>query len=156
MAYDSYINTQPRRGEDMMDLFRFDFVTFLTTTTFNQIQLGLQNSLKLIKQDKCNIEELYSMLYLLQITDSNFKALNFCSINLTSLLIKDKEYKDFMNTFKNCVVYLSEEPETQFNERCKNTGDNEAKNLWEKIRLACNSIIASSISLLHKGPEDIL
>jgi hypothetical protein len=51
------------------------------------------------------------MLYLLNVTNSNFQALDFCSVNLTSLLVKDKEYQEFMDAFKGCVVQLADESE---------------------------------------------
>jgi len=110
----------------MMTVFRFNFVTFLTACTFNQIQKGLKSALKLIKSEKNNIEELYSMLYLLRVTNSNFQALDFCSINLTSLLVKDQEYKDFMEAFRSCIVFLSEEGEKAHQERVEKAGDSEA------------------------------
>lgn len=43
IEYEKAIADQPKEGSDMMTLFRFKFVTFLTATTFNQISKGLQN-----------------------------------------------------------------------------------------------------------------
>jgi hypothetical protein len=91
---------------------------------------------------------------LLELASANFKALNFCSLSLKSLLSQEADYKQFMSTFQRCVGRLSEESAKSSSE---GAGTNEeVKNLWVSIKKVSQEIMACSISLLHEGPNEIL
>jgi hypothetical protein len=92
-----------------MSIFRYPLVTYLSDSTFNEFGrcLGEYSNILQKGKDKVESHQLYSMLYLLQLVSANFKALNYCSINLTSLLTRDSDHKSFMKAFQGCVGQLS-------------------------------------------------
>jgi hypothetical protein len=147
-----------RDGAGMMSVFRYPLVTYLTASTFVQLGRGMEACVSLLKKPSKEVElhELAGMLYLLELVSANFRALSFCSINLTSLLTKESDYAAFMSAFKSCVMQLAEESDKAAGDRAEAATDEEAKDLWVTVTKVSKEIMASSIRLLHKGPGEIL
>ena len=97
----------------MMSVFRYPFVTYLTKTTFMELGRGLKACEHMLgpgtKENQPELHELHSLLFLLELASANFKALNFCSLSLRSLLSKETDYQQFMSIFQSCVGRLSKE-----------------------------------------------
>ena len=113
----------------IMSIFRYPLVTYLTSTTIVELGRGLMYSIDLI--DKSNIvheQDLLSILSLLELVNANIKALHFCSINLTSLLRKESEYKAFMDAFQKCIVRLA-----RGGEKAERGADEAQKVFWSSI-----------------------
>jgi len=85
-----------------MSIFRFPLVTHLTASTFVTLGKGLKSGAGLFEKElgEENIYELQSLLSLLEVVNANFRALNFCSINLSTILSANSDYKRFMNSFR--------------------------------------------------------
>jgi hypothetical protein len=77
-----------------MSLFRYPLVTYLTPRTFIALGKALKEGADLFENElnKDNSYELQSLVSLLELVNANFRALNFCSISLSSMLPKEKDY----------------------------------------------------------------
>ena len=147
-----------RDAAGVMSVFRYPFVTYLTKTTFMELGRGLKACEHVLgprtKESQPEPHELQSLLFLLELASANFKALNFCSLSLRSLLSKESDYHQFMSIFQSCVGRLSKEAE-ELSDLQADTSE-ELKAIWVSIAEASKEIMASSINLLHEGPNAIL
>jgi hypothetical protein len=86
-----------RDAAAVMSVFRYPFVTYLTKATFMELGHGLEAFEPLLategKGTDDDLHELYGLYFLLELASANFKALNFCSLSLKSLLSQEAEYK---------------------------------------------------------------
>jgi hypothetical protein len=91
-----------KNAASVMSIFRFPLVTHLAANTFITLGKGLKSGAALFEKElgENNIYELQSLLSLLEVVNANFRALNFCSINLSTILSANSDYKRFMNSFR--------------------------------------------------------
>ena len=101
-------------ASSVTSIFRFPLVTPLAANTFVPLGKGLKSGAALFEKDlgEDKIYELQSLLSLLELVNANFRALNFCSINLSTILSANSDYKRFMNSFRQCVEPLAQEGAT--------------------------------------------
>lgn len=98
MTHYDMIKLQQRDSDSVMETFRYPMVTYLTHTTFLHLTLELNSQFEMIsKSDKPDEIELETMLSIIKILNANLQALNYCQVNLSSLLINEQQYNDFMN-----------------------------------------------------------
>jgi len=100
---------QSKSALGVMALFRYPLVTYLTPRTFIALGKALKEGADLFEGElnQKNSYELQSLLSLLELVNANFRALNFCSISLSSMLPKEKDYYEFMAAFRACVRPLA-------------------------------------------------
>ena len=142
---------------DVMSLFRFPSVTYLTSSTFKQLGEGLAEGCKLLNQPitEENAPDLHALYYVLQITLANIRALNYCDINLSSLLPKEADYSTFMAAFQGCVKKLAEESDEDFSKRTGSASE-KVKELWKSIAEVCQKTLSESLRLFYKSSVEIL
>lgn len=79
-----------------MLMFRYPLVTFLTATTFTELGNSLKEGAKLLdsssSQGEDDVLELLGLRYLLDLVKANVKALDYCTINLSSLFLEESDY----------------------------------------------------------------
>lgn len=88
----------------------------------------------------------------MKILNANLQALNFCQVNLASLLINEQQYNEFMNHFLTGSIHKYSEGTEQ--EQAKSNASQ--KELWIQIESICKEIVGASIKVIHKGPDEIL
>jgi hypothetical protein len=130
--HDALASNPEKKTINIMTMFRYPMVTYLTAVTFNELGNGLQKAASLLDKPitEDNLYELQGFYYLLQVLLANIKALNYCSINLNTLLPKDSDYKAFTVAFDGCVKKLAEESDQLSNKRTSQ-GSEEVNSLWK-------------------------
>ena len=111
-----------KTAASVMSIFRFPFVTHLAANTFVTLGKAMKSGAGLFEKDLTdeNVYELQSLLALLEVVNANFRALNFCSINLSTILSVNSDYKRFMNSFRQCVEPLAQEGATLKSDKSEN------------------------------------
>lgn len=64
---------------------------------------------------------------------ANIKALNFCKINISSILYQEYEYKFFMQAFNDCVIKLTKESDAEKKTRIESQEPTDAKTIWSQL-----------------------
>lgn len=87
----------------MMQVFRFPYVSYLTSTTFSEFTKGMNECISILVNSTSNKEteeiELKSVEDFLLVLNSNFEALGYCSVDLSSLFADKIHYETFMEVF---------------------------------------------------------
>ena len=141
----------------MLSFFKFPNATYLTKTLFNLIQENLAKFSEIINEPKsmANLTHQYSLYFLFKVMAANFSALNFCTLSLQSLL-KDNNYKVFLETYKLVIVKLSE---TGFLQEFQDTDEGnlvEMQSLWEEIVKIGQKVMSNSMNMIYADIKDIL
>lgn len=90
----------------------------------------------------------------MNILATNFRALSHCSIILSDLIKKPREYQNFLKSYKDTVVALIEDGYSE--EFQDGECEAEMRHLWAQIKQGCVDIMVRSINLIYSSPKDIL
>ncbi len=92
-----------------MSIFKYPYVTMLTSTMFENLTEQLMKSISIIKSKKTeeNLSEQYNFFMILKLLKSNFEALNHCRLGLSTIL-KPIAYENFLSAYTATVKYIIE------------------------------------------------
>lgn len=135
-----------------MNMFKYPNATYLTSSMFKMIQSNLISFKSLIQGAKHdgNLCEQYCFYFLLKLILSNFQALSYCSLSLSTLL-KESAFESFQSVYQECIVSIVKEGYSM-----DRAASDEVRELWNQIHLTCVKILQNSINMIFKDTKDVI